>query len=81
MEVDSAEETEVGGEIGVVLEFSESGNNELDGETQSDEVSVTAGRTGSDTGEEWSVGLTRILSVGLIVVVWKMVGSRRSSQA
>lgn len=81
MEVDSAEETEVGGEIGVVLEFSESGNNELDGETPSDEVSGTAGRTGSDTVEEWSVGLTRMVSVGLVVVVWKLVGSRRSSQA
>ena len=81
MEVDSAEETEVGGEIGVVLEFSESGNNELDGETPSDEVSATAGRTGSETVEELSVGLTWILSVGLIVVVWKLVGSRRSSQA
>ena len=65
----------------MALEFSESGNNELDGETPSDEVSATAGRTGSDTVEELAVGLTRMVSVGLIVVVWKKVGSRRSSQA
>ena len=58
----------------MALEF---GDNELDGETQSDEVSATAGRTGSDTVEEWSVGLTRMVSVGLLVVVWP----RRSSQA
>jgi hypothetical protein len=65
----------------VALEFSESDNNELDGETPSDEVSATAGRAGSDTVEELAVGLTRMVSVGLIVVVWNMVGSRRSSQA
>lgn len=76
----------------MTLEF---GDNELDGETQSDEVSATAGRTGSDTVEEWSVGLTTAgrtgsdtveeWSVGLTRMVsvglLVVVWPRRSSQA